>query len=142
MKKWKLCDNSKMSFQRGLIRICSKKLILGVYSRLAWTYLFDPAQKLKYILNKNTQDPFARWYLDNGQKILEKHKPNMNDINNFFKTGLMEKYEETIKKFENGETPWPVSYAFMPNEIEELLKQNGLKNIKFAGLYISVQKSH
>jgi hypothetical protein len=32
-----------------------------------------------------------------------------------------------------GKTPWPVSYTFMPNEIDELMKQNGMKNIKYAG---------
>jgi ubiquinone/menaquinone biosynthesis C-methylase UbiE len=117
----------------NLIRICSKRIIIGVYCRLAWTYSFDPAQKVKYILNEETKDPLARWYIDHGSKMVPNHKPSMKDINKFFKTGLMEGYEETIAKFEKGETPWPVSYAFMPNEIEEIMKQNKMKNIKFAG---------
>ena len=57
----------------------------------------------------------------------------MEAVNSFYRTGLMEKYEETTKKYTNGETPWPVSYAFMPDEINEILEDKGLKNIKFAG---------
>jgi SAM-dependent methyltransferase len=117
----------------NLIRICGKRLIFSVYSRLAWTYMFDPAQKYKYILDKNSNNFFVRWSVDNGIKLLNDYKPNMNEVNNFFKTGLMEKYEETLQKFDNGETPWPVSYSFMPDEIKEVLEKNGLKNIKFAG---------
>jgi ubiquinone/menaquinone biosynthesis C-methylase UbiE len=118
---------------KNLIRICSKRIILGVYSRLAWTYSFDPAQKLKYILNEDSKDPFARWYLDQGTKMVENHKPDMEYVNKFFQTGLMEDLKETVKKFDDGGTPWPVSYAFMPNEIDEILKENKMKNIKYAG---------
>ena len=117
----------------NLIRICSKRIIMGVYCRLAWTYLFDPAQKAKYILNDETEDPLARWNLDHGIKMVEKHRPDMRAVNNFFRTGLMEKYDETIKKFQMGETPWPVSYAFMPDELNEIMKENKMKNVKFAG---------
>ena len=117
----------------NLIRICSKKFIISVYSRLAWTYLFDPAQKYKYILNKDSNDPLVRWYVDKGINLLKDHIPNIKAVKDFYETGLMEKYEETKKKFENGETPWPVSYAFMPDEIINILENKGLKNIKLAG---------
>ena len=117
----------------NLIRICSKRIIFSVYSRLAWTYLFDPAQKCKYILDKNSSDFLVRWYVDKGIKMLKDHKPDMRAVNNFYQTGLMEKYEETIKKFTEGETPWPVSYTFMPDELLEIMEKKGLKKIKFAG---------
>ena len=117
---------------KNLIRICSKKLIIGVYSRLAWTYHFDPAQKFKYIIDRNSGNPLVRWQIDNGLKMRRDYKPDMAAVKNFYSTGLMEKYEETIKKAENG-TPWPVSYAFMPDELKAILQDNGLKNIKLAG---------
>lgn len=116
-----------------LIRICSRSLIIGVYCRLAWTYGFDPAQKLKYILNEETTDAFARWYIDQGSKLLKNYKPNIKDINTFFETGLMEKYEYTVEEFECGKTPWPISYAFMPDELNEIMNKHGMKKIKLAG---------
>ena len=44
----------------NLIRICSRRIIISVYSRLAWTYMFDPAQKYKYILDKDSNNPLVR----------------------------------------------------------------------------------
>jgi ubiquinone/menaquinone biosynthesis C-methylase UbiE len=37
-------------------RIASKRLVISVYSRLAWTYQFDQAQKEKYILNPESKE--------------------------------------------------------------------------------------
>lgn len=34
---------------------------------------------------------------------------------------------------ERGETPWSISYHFMPQELEGLLKKFGVKNISLAG---------
>jgi SAM-dependent methyltransferase len=118
---------------RELIRLCSKRIIIGVYCRLAWTYLFDPGQKTKYILDSGTDDPLARWYLDQGSKMTAGHRPDMKGVRKFFETGLMEKYEDTVTKFEKGESPWPVSYAFMPGELREIMEKNRMKNIKFSG---------
>ena len=117
----------------NLIRICSKRLIISVYSRPAWTYLFDPAQKYKYILDGDSGNSMVRWNVDKGIKMLKDYKPKMADVINFYKSGLMEKYEATAQRFADGETPWPVSYAFMPDELKEILENKGLKNIKFAG---------
>jgi len=117
----------------NLIRICSKKIIIGVYSRLAWTNIFDPAQKYKYILNKDADDPLVRWTVNSGIKMVKDYKPDMESAKSLFQTGLMEKYEETIKKFTDGAIPWPISYSFMPEEIIEIMEKYGLKNIKLAG---------
>jgi 2-polyprenyl-3-methyl-5-hydroxy-6-metoxy-1,4-benzoquinol methylase len=119
---------------KNLIRICSKRLIISVYSRLAWTeHLFDPGQKFKYILDKNTNDPFARWIIDHEIQKVPEHYPDMKTVEIFFKTGLMENPEETLATFKNGGTPWPVSYAFMPDELLNILKIHGTKNIKLSG---------
>ncbi len=117
----------------NLIRIASKRLIISVYSRLAWTYQFDPAQKLKYILDENTGDPYARWTLDQAVYKLADYKPDMAAVRAFFKTGLMEPPEETAKAFETGGAPWPVSYAFMPEELAAVMERHGAKNIRLAG---------
>ena len=117
----------------NLIRIASKRLIISVYSRLAWTYLFDPAQKLKYILDRDTNDPYARWTLDHGIRQLIQYRPNMAAVRTFFQTGLMEPPEETAIAYEQGGTPWPVSYAFMPDELVSIMKKYNARNIKLAG---------
>ena len=117
----------------NLIRIGSKKLIISVYSRLAWTYPFDPAQKLKYILDKKAEDPIVQWTMEQGVPRLPAHRPDMEAVWRLYKTGLMESPEATAKAFEKGGTPWPVSYAFMPDELLNILGRNGAKNIKLAG---------
>jgi 2-polyprenyl-3-methyl-5-hydroxy-6-metoxy-1,4-benzoquinol methylase len=119
---------------RDLIRICSKRLIISVYNRLAWTgYLFDPGQKFKYILDKKTNDSLARWTIDHGIHKVPEHHPDMKAVEVVFKTGLMEKPEETLDTFRNGGTPWPISYAFMPDELLDILRKYGMKNIKLSG---------
>jgi SAM-dependent methyltransferase len=117
----------------GLLRIASKRVILSVYSRLAWTYLFDPAQKLKYILDRNTNDPYARWTLEHGMKLRADHRPDMAAVRAFFQTGLMESPEKTAEAYDAGGAPWPVSYAFMPDELEAILKKYGGQHIRLAG---------
>ena len=118
---------------KNLVRICRKRIIIGVYSRLAWTYHFDPAQKVKYILDRDTSDPFARWQLDVAAAQVTDHQPNMNFIRSFFQSGLMEPPEVTEKAYARGETPWPISYAFMPDELYTILERFGAGDIRLAG---------
>lgn len=40
---------------------------------------------------------------------------------------------EEIAEYERGGTPWYITYTFMPDELEELLGKNGVKNVKLAG---------
>ncbi len=116
-----------------LVRICRKRLIISVYSRLAWTYQFDPAQKEKYILDKSTRDPFARWTLKKGLRERARHTPDMAAARSFFRSGLMEAAETTAAEYEKGNTPWPVSYTFMPDELRGILERNGASEIQLAG---------
>ena len=117
----------------SLARIASKRLVISVYSRLAWTYQFDPAQKSKYILDKNTRDPLARWTLDHAMGQLADYQPDMTSVREFFKTGLTEKPEETAAAYDKGNSPWPVSYSFMPDELTSILESTGAKGIKLSG---------
>lgn len=117
----------------NLARIASKRLVISVYNRLAWTYLFDPAQKAKYILDDSTLDPFARWTLDHALGELADFKPDMSAVHSFFKTGLMENPNDTAAEYDKGKSPWPVSYAFMPDELTSIMKKSGAKNIMLSG---------
>ena len=118
---------------QSLIRLAGRKICISVYSRLAWTYHFDPAQKEKYIIDTTTVDPLARWTLDHGLPRRAEHWPDMSAVREFIKTGLMEPVEKTMDTFESGGTPWPVSYAFMPDELRGIMERNGAKNIRLSG---------
>ncbi len=118
---------------QNLARICGKRLILSVYSRLGWIYHFNPAQKVQYILDKNSGDPLARWSLDRGLALLSEHKPDMRAVWALYRSGLMEPVEATAAAYEAGGAPWPVSYAFMPEELTDILTRCGAKDIRLAG---------
>lgn len=118
---------------RELVRICGMRIIVGVYSRLAWTYQFDPGQKVKYVLDPNTKDYFARWQLDVGAAQVATHMPDMEAVRSFFETGLMEPEQATADAYAQGGTPWPVSYAFMPDELQGILEQCGARDVQLAG---------
>jgi hypothetical protein len=45
----------------------------------------------------------------------------------------MEPVEKTAETLESGGTPWPVSYAFIPDELSKTLEHSGAKNIKLSG---------
>ena len=117
----------------NLARIASRRLVISAYSRLAWTYQFDPAQKEKYILNSESNEWLVRWTL--GQGVLQRaaHCPEMKAVKEFFNTGLMEKPEVTAAAYDEGDSPWPVSYSFMPDELTSILERAGARNIKLSG---------
>ncbi|MDR1410566.1 MAG: hypothetical protein LBJ12_09995 [Oscillospiraceae bacterium] len=48
------------------------------------------------------------------------HHPDMAVVRAFHNTGLMESVEKTAEAFKDGGTVWPVSYAFMPDELNSL----------------------
>jgi hypothetical protein len=108
-------------------------LVISVYSRLAWTYQFDPAQKEKYILDQESGEWLVRWTLDQGVIQRSGHRPDMALVQEFFRTGLMENPVETAAAYDKGNSPWPVSYSFMPDELTRILKNVGAKNIGLAG---------
>lgn len=118
----------------NLVRLASKRIVISVYSRMGWMpYLFNPAQKVQYILDKETTDPFARWCLDYAQAQVPGFIPNIEAARSTFNSGLMESAEQVAAAFDQGKTPWPVSYGFMPDELEGLLKRYGAKDIKLSG---------
>jgi len=118
---------------QNLARISKRKICVSVYSRLAWTYHFDPAQKEKYILDPATHDPLARWTLDCGLAQRKTHRPDMAAVREFYNTGLMEPPRKTAEAYDRGDAPWPVSYAFMPDELRGILTDSGVKNIRLSG---------
>ncbi|MBR5179774.1 MAG: class I SAM-dependent methyltransferase [Lachnospiraceae bacterium] len=117
-----------------LVRIAKKKIMISVSSRLgALPYLANPVQKNQFILDKNSPDPFVQWCLNSKEQMVENFSFNLDNLKKAYETGLLCDVEETKQAYDRGETPWSISYQFMPQELEAILKKFGVKNISMAG---------
>ncbi|MCL1830832.1 MAG: class I SAM-dependent methyltransferase [Oscillospiraceae bacterium] len=116
-----------------LVRIANRKICFGVYNRLGWTYQFDPAQKEKYILDTGSKDALVRYTLDTAKEQRSSYRPDFESVRRFFRVGLMQPTEMTVSEYEAGGTPWPISYAFMPDEFKLILEKLKVKDISLAG---------
>ncbi len=116
-----------------LVRICRKRIMLSVSSRLGYLpYLANPIQKNQFILDENCGDPFVQWCVENKDNAVKSFHFDKNTVIKLCSDGLMGG-ENEIAEYENGGTPWCITYTFMPDELENILKRFGVKNIKLAG---------
>ena len=117
-----------------LVRIAKKKIMISVSSRLgALPYLANPIQKNQFILDKDSKDAWVQWCLSSREQMIEGFSFNKEKLIKAFDNGLLDDIEETKNAYDRGETPWCISYHFMPDELEGILKRNGVKNISLAG---------
>jgi len=118
---------------RELIRICRRRIMVSVSSRLGCLpYLANPLQKNQFILDKNCDDPFVKWCVNNEENAIRSFSFSKDAVMKLWNDGLMGGRDE-IAEYERGGTPWCITYTFMPDELENVLKQFGVKNIKLAG---------
>ena len=116
-----------------LVRIAKKRIIISVTSRLgSLPYLANPIQKNQFILNEHSDDPFVQWCISNRQNAIDTFNFNKSNIEKLMTDGLMGG-ENEIAEYEKGGAPWCITYTFMPNELEGLLRRFGVKNIEMAG---------
>lgn len=116
-----------------LVRIAKKRIIISVTSRLGTLpYLANPIQKNQFILDEHSEDPFVKWLVSNRQNAIDTFSFEKSNIEKLMSNGLMGG-ESEIAEYKNGGTPWCITYAFMPNELEDLLHRLGVKNIEMAG---------
>lgn len=117
-----------------LVRIAKKLIMISVSSRLgALPYLSNPIQKNQFILDENSKDAWVQWCLSSREKMIEDFSFNKDTLWKSYETGLLCDVEESKKSYDNGEIPWSISYHFMPDELEGILKKYGVKNISLAG---------
>jgi len=102
---------------KNLIRICSKRLIISVYNRVGGYMLHAFKHVLKQNPNENIND----------------FLPDIKHAFHVLKTGLADRPEDVITKYEKGEVPWPLSYSFTASELLAILEKNGAKNVKLSG---------
>lgn len=116
-----------------LTRICRNRIIISVSSRLGYLpYLANPIQKNQFLLDENCDDPFVRWCVDNKANAVESFSFHKDAVMKLWEDGLMGGREE-IAEYENGGTPWCITYTFMPEELENILRRFGVKEITMAG---------
>lgn len=116
-----------------LVRICRKRIMISVSSRLGYLpYLANPIQKNQFILDENCDDPFVKWCIGNRANAIESFRFNKDSVIKLWTEGLMGG-EDEIAEYEKGGTPWCITYTFMPDELMNILKQFGVKNIELAG---------
>ena len=117
-----------------LVRIAKKRIMISVSSRLgSLPYLSNPIQKNQFILNENSKDSWVQWCLQVREQMIEGFAFHKDNLMEAFETGLMCDVEETKQAYERGEAPWVITYHFMPDELENILKRNGVRDIAMAG---------
>ena len=116
-----------------LVRIAKKKIIISVTSRLGiLPYQANPIQKNQFILNPEDPDGFVQWCIANRQNAIDTFSLDKGRIDELGKTGLMGGAWE-IEEYEKGGTPWCITYAFLPEELKNILERFGVKNVELAG---------
>ncbi|MBR6185712.1 MAG: methyltransferase domain-containing protein [Clostridia bacterium] len=116
-----------------LVRLARKKIMFSVSSRLGTLpYLCNPIQKNQFILDEKTDDPFARWCVENRENMVNGFRFNKEKAEQVLAGGLMGGQEE-IDEYERGGAPWCITYTFLPDELEKILRQHGVRNIRLSG---------
>ena len=116
-----------------LVRIAGKRIAFSVSSRLgSLPYLANPIQKNQFFLDENADDPFVQWCVANREQMISGFSFNRRNAEKLLADGLMGG-EEEIVQYEQGGAPWCITYTFMPDELEGILKGYGVKNIQLSG---------
>lgn len=116
-----------------LVRICHRRIMISVSSRLGCLpFLANPIQKNQFILDENCDDPFVKWCIGNKENAIESFHFDKAAVMSLFAEGLMGGDAE-IAEYKRGGTPWCITYTFMPDELENILRKYGVKNIELAG---------
>ena len=116
-----------------LARIAGKRIMISVSSRLgSLPYLANPIQKNQFILDEKADDPFVRWCVANREQMISGFLFNRQAAEKLLSDGLMGG-EEEIAEYDRGGTPWCITYAFMPDELQSVLENCGVRSIRLSG---------
>lgn len=116
-----------------LVRLAKKQIMVSVSSRLgSLPYLANSLNKNQFILREDCGDPWVQWFLGHEEELVENFSFSAVACRQLLETGLMGG-EEEIAEYEKGGTPWPITYGFMPEELEGILAAHGVKDIRLTG---------
>lgn len=116
-----------------LIRMARKRVMFSVSSRLgSLPYLANPIQKNQFFLDEKADDPFVQWCVRNRENMIEGFSFDKRRAEQVLSGGLMGGQQE-IEEYEKGGAPWCITYTFLPDELESIMKSHGVKNIRLSG---------
>ena len=117
----------------NLVRMAKKRVAFSVSSRLGtMPYLCNPVQKTQFILDEKCADPFVQWSVANREKMIRDFRFDKQNAERVMVDGLHGGQQE-IEEYEAGNAPWCITYTFMPDELEQILRGFGVKNIQLSG---------
>lgn len=117
----------------NLVRMARKRVMFSVSSRLgSLPYLCNPVQKTQFILDTHCDDPFVQWCISNREKMIQDFHFDRQHTEQVMTDGLLGGQQE-IEEYEAGHAPWCITYTFMPDELERILRGFGVKNIQLSG---------
>ncbi len=96
-------------------------------------FMDDIIQKSQYILDPSSNDALIQWYAAHAESALADFRIDMPAVWRAWDSGLLEEGEGIRERFAQGETPWPVTYLFMPEELRDILVCCGLVDIRLSG---------
>jgi hypothetical protein len=70
--------------------------------------------------------------VENREKMIRSFRFDKKNAEKVMEDGLFGGQQE-IDAYEAGETPWCITYTFMPDELERVLQDCGVKNIRLSG---------
>lgn len=119
----------------NLVRITRKRILLSVSSRLGTLpYFANPVHnKLQFILDKDSGDRYVQWIQNHAYDQVPGFHFNKDLLDEIWDTCLCPGVGESIAEFDKGGAPWPITYLFLPDELEAILQKSGVRNIRMAG---------
>ena len=117
-----------------LVRVTAKTLMVSVSSRPGHLqYELGGNPKSQFLLDPSDSDPLIRWYVEHEQETKDTFRINLREVNRIWETGVMGDAAAIQGEFEQGDSPWPMTYLFQPEELRENLMRNGLLQVRLAG---------
>ena len=117
-----------------LVRLARKKVLLSVSSRLGSVpYLANPLQKNQFILDPDCGDAWVAWCVNHREEAVRAFRFSGEACRRAMESGFLEDPQEGIDAYERGETPWCLTYHFLPDELTRILRSCGVRQIELAG---------
>lgn len=116
-----------------LARVASQAVVLCVSSRLGgYPGRLAPAGKKPFLVDETDPDSANRWYVREWERR-DGWRPDFEDAERLWCTGLFADPDQVFEQMEHGGTPWPVTYAFRPEELSAMLHGAGLEDVRLSG---------
>ena len=125
------CYPNHKTVIKSLIELAKKRIILSVSSKFgSLNYAINPYHKYQYILDDVEPNELHQKLKSIDEKNLWKSLEAIEDILDSSKIGKEKEIEHSIA---NNNNPWPISYVFTAEELEFVLRENGIDDISFSG---------